>query len=727
MKNVGAMQTLAVSLAVTTVVLSPAYGQQGPEIRLQEIVVDGTAEGVTETTAGPVNGYRALTAGSATKTDTPVEQIPQNIQVIPRKLLDDQASPTVSDAIRNVSNVQPQDSRIIGNVEQVPIKIRGFGAERWTDGYPGNLFGAGDREGLVNVERIEVLKGPNAILYGGGAGAPLGGVINVISKLPTNKRSYEIGGRTGSNGDWNSYFDINQPLNEQGTILFRMTGEYSDDDSFIDVIEAERYSINPTLTFTNNDTTSLTIQGFLSRHEQQAYSGLPVVGTILGDFRIRDKLYFGDPNIEPTFTEQHGVTATFKREFDDIWSTTVNARWSKSEVNQFAQAALYDATGTGGTPALSPSTFDVSDMEHYDKQREFSINPTIQAKFGTGSAKNVLLLGADYSTIADAGFMNLGFDTGFVDVNTPNPAFPTYERPIPDGVNGMAFFDFDVDYQMAGVYTQLQSTLYDRIHVLLGGRLGSLDITYNEAALFPATTFKTKETKFLPRTGVVVDLFDGFSVYAGYSEGMKWVPFSQAVVEPEPEFSRSVEAGIKLNVNDRLTGTLAIFNIDRENVPYTISPGVAGLSEQRSRGFEADLLYQPDAHWSVLASYGYTDAEFATATTTVAAGTRVAMIPEHSGRFWVNYEFGQTFIPGWSVGAGVYAASNQTINPQYDWETGGYFSVDAKIGYENENIRASISIQNLTDEKYYTPYTWFGGQVAPGAPRAFYAQLSYKF
>ena len=224
----------------------------------------------------------------------------------------------------------------------------------------------------------------------------------------------------------------------------------------------------------------------------------------------------------------------------------------------------------------------------------------------------------------------------------------------------------------------------------------------------------------------MVDVLDGLSVYANYSEGMKWVPFSTFVSQPEPELSKSLESGIKFNVNDALTGTLAVFQIDRENVPYQISPGVGGVSEQRSRGFEADILYQHTPNWSVLASYGYTNAKFVDATSTVAADTRVPMVPEHSGRLWVNYEFGPDFMPGWSAGAGIYAASDQTINAQYDWKTDGYFTIDAKIGYENEKMRASLSVQNLTGEKYFTPYTWFGGQVAPGAPRTVYAQLGFK-
>lgn len=728
---------LVLSLTPLVIAMQPALAQQPSVTELKPIEVHSDRTSITETTAGAVDRYRALTAKSVTKTDTPIEQIPQNIQVIPRTIIESQASVSISEAVRNVSNVQPLDSRVIGNVEQSAVKIRGFGAEQWIDGYAGNLFGAGDREGLVNVERIEVLKGPNALLYGGGAGAPLGGVINVISKLPTENPSYEIGGTVGSRGFWNPYVDINQPLNDSGTVLFRVTGEYSRDDSFIDVLDAKRYSINPTLTLTNKSTTSLTLQGFLTRHEQQAYAGLPVYGTILGEHKLSDRLYFGDPDIESTYTKQHGVTATFDHKFNDTWSTNIKARWSESELDQLAQAALWDTTGTGGTATFPPSTFDVNNMEHFDKQREFSINPTLQAKFEMGATKNVLLLGADYSRITDKGFMhadtlgNMCFLMGYgctpALVDLQNPVFPRYTRPIVGVGEGSSFFDFDVTYLTKGVYAQLQSSIKDRVHLLVGGRLGSLDITYHEGSLVPAQTFKTKKTKFLPRAGIVVDLVDGLSAYASYSEGMKWVPFSQTFAEPKPELSRSYEAGFKFNLNEQLTGTLAAFQIDRKNVPYQVSAGVGALSKQRSRGFEADLIYQPNAQWTILASYGYTDAVFASPTPGVPSGTRVPMVPKHSGRLWVNYAFGPGFMPGWSVGAGVYAASSQTINAQHDWRTDGYFTVDAKLSYETKNLRASLSVKNLTGEKYYTPYNWFGGQVAPGAPRSVFAQVGYKF
>ena len=137
-----------------------------------------------QTTAGPVQGFRALTAASATRTDTPIAEIPQSIVVIPRALIDAQNDLTVTEALQNVSATQGT------NPVQTPafnsMYIRGFPAEMLVDGFT-TFYNGGDRDSLVNVERIEVLKGPNAILYGGGLGAPLGGVVNLVSKMPTDK------------------------------------------------------------------------------------------------------------------------------------------------------------------------------------------------------------------------------------------------------------------------------------------------------------------------------------------------------------------------------------------------------------------------------------------------------------------------------------------------------------------------------------------------------------
>ncbi len=566
---------------------------------LPAVVVQGSTVTTEDTTAGPVQGFRALTAKSATRTSTPIEQLPQNIVVIPRSVIDSQSNVTLTETLRNVSNVQPMNSLNIGNVEQVPYKIRGFGAELWTDGFGGNLFVAGDREGLVNVERVEVLKGPNAILYGGGGGAPVGGAINIVTKLPTAKPKYEAGVTFGSYMFGNPYIDINQPLDGNKNVLFRLTAEYAGSNSYIQSLDTRRFNVNPTLTLTDREDTSLTIQGFISEYHQKSYPGLPVTGTIIGDYRIDRSMFFGNPDIMGSYSKMSGVMATFDHRFDDTWSVNVKGRWSQSEMLQNSQSPLLDATGTGGTPFIPPSTFDVNNIQMYDAQQEFSINPSIQAKFAAGPSRNTLLIGGDYSRVTEVGIMpvdtlgNVCFLIGFgcmpstVDLRKPSFREP-YTFPYPGVGESSVMFDYNATYITKGLYGQLQSTLYDRVHLVGGLRVGSIDITYNEYATGALVPYITSDTRLLPRAGVVVDLTKGLSVYGSYSQGMKWVPFSQTFAKPAPEYSRTFETGVKFNFADVFTGTLALFQIDRTNVPVRIAATVASLTQQTSRGFEAD-------------------------------------------------------------------------------------------------------------------------------------------
>jgi iron complex outermembrane receptor protein len=328
-------------------------------------------------------------------------------------------------------------------------------------------------------------------------------------------------------------------------------------------------------------------------------------------------------------------------------------------------------------------------------------------------------------------FFGLGCPPAFVDLNNPSFPFP-FTKPSPAaGIEFYEFFNFNNTYLTKGIYAQIQSSLYERVHLLAGGRLASINITYNEfAPLALPGAYITDQTKLLPRAGILVDLFQGLSAFASYSEGMKWAGFVP-VAQPQPEFSQQVEGGLKFDFNGQLSGTLATFEIERQNVPVITGPGQANLTQQQSRGFEADIIFQPNRNWSFLGSYAYTEATYSDPFlfngTTVKPGNRILGVPLHSGRIWANYKFDQPALRGWSVGAGVYMASSQFVDPTNLWETGGYYTVDAKVAYEDDRFRAAITAKNLTGQEYFTPYTWFGGQVAPSAPRAVYGQLALKF
>lgn len=693
--------------------------------------------GTTLTTAGPVNGYQALSAMSSTKTATPIEQIPQSIQVIPRSVIEDQGNRSVTETLRNVSNVQGRNDLNIGNTELQQLKLRGFPAEQWLDGL-NVTYNSGDRNSFANVERIEVLKGPSAILYGGGQGAPVGGAVNVISKLPTNKTFGEVGFTFGSHSYLQPYFDINQPISADGTVLFRVTGEYTAADSFIDVLEQERYSINPTLTFTNKTDTTVTIQGRKSRYEQQAYQGLPAVGTVAGDFRIDPYLYIGSPDIPKSYSEVESVTVTADHRFDRIWSFNIKGRWSRTGFDQNSQASFY------GAPVPGTSEWEIFASEVKQEQEEFSINPNLQARFAAGPTRNTLLLGADYSRITDRGhhysdtygnlFYIFGLAPPLTTVDLLNPSYPIrYVDPSPSTATEFAAFgDIDNLYVTKGAYSQIQTSLYDRVHLMAGLRVASIDVDYvdllPELAGGSAVVTTTDKTKVLPRIGAVVDIVDGLSVYASYSQGMRWAGF---LAPPsgtlEPEESEQRELGLKFNLASNLSGTVAVFDIDKTNVPASFTPTSTVFASQQARGAEADLLWQPTENWRILASYGYVEAIYATDLGAIPAGNRLAAVPEHSGRLWVNYAFDEPLLRGWSVGAGVYAASGAYVDSANTWKTEPYFTVDAKIGYENEQFAATFNVKNLTDEFYFEPYPWFEGQVSPGADRQFFGTVAYKY
>jgi iron complex outermembrane receptor protein len=290
------------------------------------------------------------------------------------------------------------------------------------------------------------------------------------------------------------------------------------------------------------------------------------------------------------------------------------------------------------------------------------------------------------------------------------------------------FGDTTNTFVTRGAYAQLQSTLFDRVHVLAGARSAHIEIEQIERASGSPQFTVTDATKTLPRAGAVVDLWSGLSLYASYSEGMRAVPRQLLGGKSLPEFSKQREAGLKLDINDELSGTIAYFEIDRENVVVNLG-GLAGiaLANQEAYGFETDLIWQPSLNWQVLGSYGYTNAEFSDALQGVPAGNKFAGVPEHSGRLWVNYKPDEPLLKGWSVGAGIYAASGSFVDDANLYKTESYFTVDAKVGYEAKRFSASFNVKNLSGEEYFVPYAFLGGQVAPGDDRTYYGTLVYKY
>lgn len=665
---------------------------------------------VTATTAGPVRGYQALTATTATRTATPIEHIPQSIAVVTRAVIDDQKALTVSEALQNVTSVGGFPPLFPYGVN---YKVRGFQAERYLDGLS-NYNDAGDYTSLVNVERIEVIKGPGGLFYQGGLGV-LGGVINTVSKLPSATPRYEAGLNAGSFGLWNPWFDINRPLAPNA--LFRMTGEFASSGGYIENTDRQSFSLYPTLTVADLDT-RLTIQGNFSRRESLSYVGLPGAGTLdTSAFTVRRDLSVGDPNRPKTTSEGEGISVRLDHDLSDFWSLQVPLRYSEAHVNERSQ--VYFAN----TPDLPPSSFALFNWHLIDDARDFTAAPSLVSKFAVGPTQNTLLLGVDYDrTVAPV--TTWASFTGLTDLSNPHPIFPPYVDPA--GI-GFKFFAADNVYIDSGLVAQLQTTVFDRLHLLVGVRWAHIDVQGNSQQaggnIFAQPTisgspYDAVNQKALPRIGAAFDVSRGVTLFADYSQGLRGVRFFTGTGVPKPEESVQTEAGLKLNLPFGLAGTMAVFDITRRNVP-TGDPDLPFLQvqagEERSKGFDADLTWQPFTGLSVLASYAHVDARV-TQDVFFPVGNRVEFVPEDSARLWANYKFHDGWLRNFSIGGGLYAASRQALNLDNQFFTPGFVTFDGRIAYDFENSTVALVGKNLTDRRYFIPYPYFQGRVAPAEP-----------
>lgn len=686
---------------------------------LPTVTVSATADAELSDANG--KNYAVYSSKSATRTDTPIMQTPQSIQVVKRSVIDDQQNITVSESLRNVSGVIPTNPLYTPSADRT--RIRGFAAEQLIDGFT-QYYSPGDRESTVNVERIEVLKGNNAILYSGGSGSPVGGVVNIVSKLPKAQAFGEVGVKIGTNDFYQPFVDINQPLHKN--VLFRFTGEYTNTSNFIDTVNTKRFNINPTLTFTNNDSTTFTLQGKVSHWDQPEYQGLPANGTVMGKFSAHRKSFIGPADIPDSHSEFNAVWGTLDHKFNDVWSLNVKARYANSQFDEKVQT-LFGADGfVADRPFFAPSTWLLANAELYQEQEERSFLGNVTAKFDLGPTKNTVLFGADHSDFIDKGYIDADFGAGFgvgsVDLNNPKYTAPYKKAGL--GVNNMF-----VDNVTYGGYSQWQSTVFDRFHLLTSVRIAHVGVDFENTTSKTVST--ANKTKVLPRVGAMFDVTDEFSLFINYSEGLRGQPFVNFVSTAVPEDTITLEGGLKFDFAHQLTGQVVGYQIDRSHVAVTDNTDVLqrakAAGQQRSVGFETDVVWQATDALSFIANYAHTDAEFTDNLAGVPQGNKLALVPQNSGRLWANYRFSQEWLRGFSIGGGLYAQSEAFLSNNNNFKSDGYHTFDASLSYEQKNFKVSATVKNLTDEDYYQAYGYFDGRVIPSQGTSAYFTASVKY
>ncbi|MEH2081244.1 MAG: TonB-dependent siderophore receptor [Nostoc sp.] len=658
---------------------------------------------------GEQDVYRVPNASIATRTDTPLRDIPQSIQVVPQQVLKDQQVNTVNEALRNVTGVSPTQQ---SDRNYFSFTARGFESGAIIrNGLPS---GASDSSiEFSNVERIEFLSGPASVLFG--QGGP-GGTLNVITKQPLRDPFYAIEATVGSYDYYRGAVDLSGPLNDSKTVSYRLNASYLDKQGFTDFFYDRVFLIAPVIRWEISPKTNFTLEADYTNAKNLPLYGLPAVGTVLPNpnGEIPRNRNINEPDAyQETKTARVGYR--LEHQFSDNWLLR----------NAFQVAFVRDDAQGASASELEPDNrildrgygISKNDVNYYN------LTTDIIGKFSTGSIKHQLLFGVDLSRSDTIDSSGVSGSAPSLDLF--NPVYGQPLDPLDQEFSSTSVTD------ALGVYVQDQVTLTDNLKLLLGGRF---DITTSTSRDELANTESSQaDDAFTPRVGIVYQPIKPISLYASYSRS--FTPNSGTDFESnlfQPERGTQYEVGIKADISDKLSATLAFYDLTKSNILTKdtrpdIPPGEFSIQigEQRSRGIELNLAGEILPGWNIFAGYAYTDARI-TEDNTLPVGNQLYNTPENAFNLWTSYEIQKGSMQGLGFGVGFFFVGDRQGDLENTFKVPSYVTTDAAIFYKRGQLRTQINFKNLFNVDYFEA-TRDNLRVFPGQPFTVQGTISWEF
>ncbi|MGG6269511.1 TonB-dependent siderophore receptor [Leptolyngbya sp. AN03gr2] len=683
--------------------------QTGEEPEEEEITVTGDRE----------NRYRVPNATTGTRTDTPLRDVPANVQVVPRQVLEDQGATRIDEALRNVGGVTFNSS--FGNRGQ-DFQIRGFSATQFRNGLREDTgaccsFNNRTAQETADLERIEVLKGPASVLFG--AGEP-GGVINFVTKKPLTTPFYNIGFTAGSFNFYRPTLDFSGPLTPDGSLAYRLNVAYESGESFRDFVESRRYFVAPSLAWRISPNTTLTLEASYLQDRRTFDRGLIVLNGSdrPADLPLSRALF--DPRNSTTNIEETRAYLFLDHKFAENLSLRSAFRYTTSFES--------DREGTSNIVGLLDDNRTVEIESYFGDQffETFTFQNDLTWKFNTGSIAHTLLFGIELANNkarygSQVSPEQQALTGGLLDIFEPNYDAITY-------TGGYQFyFEGDrIDQRTFGLYLQDQIALADNLKLLIGGRFDSVQSEQR----FGDFSEDNSDSAFSPRLGIVYQPSRAISLYASYSRSFVPVAGRSVTNTPfKPERGTQYEIGVKADIiENRLSATLSAYDITKSNVATT-DPNNPDFSiqvgEQRGRGIDLDIGGEILPGWNVLASYAYIDAKI-TQDNTFEVGNRLNNIPRHTASLWTTYTIQSGNLRGLGFGAGLFFNDRRIGDLDNSFSIPGYTRFDAALYYTRNNFRAALNFKNLFNTQYFAA-AQNRFSVIPGAPFAVQGSVSWQF
>jgi catecholate siderophore receptor len=648
---------------------------------------------------GKAEGYRAVDSVTATKTDTPLLDVPQSITVVTREQLADQAQRSIADVLRYVPGTTVGQGE--GNRDQITLRGQNTTADFFLDGVRDDVQ---YYRNLYNIERVEILKGPYALIFGRGGG---GGIVNRVQKTPSAEAAFGVlSGGVNSFGALDIAGDANLPVGAGAA--FRVNAFYENLANHRDFFEGERYAINPYLAveFAPGWQAGLSYEyvyddrvpdrGVPSLACTQPCTPEPLTGY--------DETFFGVPGVNRAGLEAHILKARIDGELAPAlrWSTTLlYGDYDKYYTNVYANGPASSPTGTVALAGYTDPT----------QRQNFIAQTNLVWDTALAGTEHKILLGLEYgeqdsinqrrNAVLSSGSLNLA------NIQYPTVTFPTLARDTASTV------------KVFSAYAQDQIGIGEMIDLVIGLRFDRFDIAGTDFAATPDRPFDRVDEKLSPRIGLILKPLPNVSAYGSYSRsflprsGDQFLSLTTTQQNLEPEMFTNFEVGAKWDIRPDLSATLAVFQLDRTNAttPDPANPAnTINAGETRTRGVELGLAGRITPAWQVSGGYTYQDAKLRGNDT-----VRLAQVPEHQFALWNRYDFAERFGAGLGV---IHQSSQFAANRTSPTTTRlpAFTRVDAALFFDvSERLALQLNVENLLDERYFAD-AHNNNNITPGAP-----------
>lgn len=667
-------------------------------------------------------GYAVTRSSTATRTDTPLVNVPQAVTVVTDAQIKDQSAQSITDVMRYVPGVAMAQGE--GNRDAPILRGNTTTSDFFLNGVRDDVQYFRD---LYNIDRVEVLKGPNAMIFGRGG---VGGVVNRVTRQANWSPVREITLQGGSDDNKRTTIDVGQGLND--TVAARVTALYEDSESFRDGVTLKRQGVNPTVAIKAGDNTLLTLGYEYVKDERVTDRGVPSIGMPAGQktrpYPSAPSAFFGDPTRSPTDTELNVLTLDLQHDFSaslQMRNRTLFGDYDKFYQNVYASSAVNGA-GTYSAQAYNQAT-----------QRTNLFNQTdLIWKLESGALKHTVLTGIEVGRQETENRRLTGYFPGNVTTYSGIPASnPTISVPITWRSNGTSDANNEGTVDVAAVYVQDQIEFSPQFQAIVGLRYDQFDVDFNDRRPSPtgAGQVSTKDGLVSPRAGLIYKPSEPVSLYVSYSQsflpraGEQLASLSLTNKALDPEEFENQEIGAKWDVSPALSLTAAVYQLDRSNVlladPTNSGQTILG-DGQRTRGAELGISGNITEAWSVAGGYAYQDGELTgTASATAQKGATLAQLPLNTFSLWNRYDFTEM----WGVGLGVYNRSDTYTSTDNTVVLDGYTRVDGAVYLTlNKNLRVQLNVENLLDEEYFAN-AHTNNNITPGSPRAFRVGLTANF